>query len=161
MVTAKGARFFGRYLPCVIGREGVTQNKTEGDGATPTGSHQIVAIFYRPDRMAPPVPWARPIRPGDLWCDDPTHSRYNQRVSAPFSASHERLFRSDPLYDLVIVTDWNWPLAVAGKGSAIFVHRWRKAGTPTQGCVAFEPQDLLWISLRIRQETRLIVQNQV
>jgi len=78
-------------------------------------------------------------------------------VRAPYGGSHERLRRADPLYDLVIVTDWNWPEAEAGKGSAIFLHQWRGSGYPTEGCVAFARADLHWIAARIEIGTRLIV----
>lgn len=79
-------------------------------------------------------------------------------VRAPFAASHERLRRTDRLYDLVILTDWNWPHAERGAGSAIFIHRWRRPGVPTEGCVGLRPDHLRWIAPRIRYETRLIVQ---
>ena len=98
-----------------------------------------------------------PIRPGDLWSDDPGDPDYNLMVRAPHRFSHERLRRGDPLYDLVILTGWNWPSAVAGRGSAIFIHRWRRPGTPTEGCVALHPQDLLWIARRIGFGARLVV----
>ena len=97
------------------------------------------------------------IGPCDLWSDDPKDDNYNLMVRAPHGFSHEKLRRADPLYDLVILTDWNWPFAVPGRGSAIFLHRWRRPGYPTAGCVAFDPQDLLWIAQRIRHQTRLIV----
>jgi L,D-peptidoglycan transpeptidase YkuD (ErfK/YbiS/YcfS/YnhG family) len=158
VVTRMGARFLGRRFPCTIGRGGVSVSKREGDGATPAGVHRIVGLLYRPDRTARPVDWARPIRPGDLWCDDPGHEDYNLMVSAPFTATHERLRRAEPLYDIVILTDWNWPFARRGAGSAIFVHRWRRPGAPTEGCVAFRPDHLRWIAERIGFGTRLIVQ---
>ncbi len=78
-------------------------------------------------------------------------------VRAPYDWSHERLRRADPLYDLVILTDWNWPRAEKGRGSAIFVHRWRRSGHPTEGCVALRPDHLKKIAERIRYRTRLIV----
>lgn len=158
VVEPKGVRFMGRRLPYALGRGGVVVNKREGDGGTPVGVHRIVGMLYRPDRITRPVDWAVPIGPGDLWCDDPEHADYNQMVRAPFGAGHEALRRADPLYDLVILTDWNWPKAVQGRGSAIFIHRWRRPGFPTEGCVAFAPDHLLWLARRIRRETRLIVQ---
>lgn len=114
-------------------------------------------MLYRADRMARPTDWALPIRPGDLWCDDPGHEDYNLMVRAPFAASHERLRRADPLYDLVILTDWNWPRAVRGRGSAIFIHRWRRPGAPTEGCVALRPDHLRWLARGIAFGTRLVV----
>ena len=133
---------FGRSWPCTIGRGGLTENKVEGDGATPKSILTITGCLYRADKVARPAPWAIPIGARDLWCDDPTHVDYNHYVRAPFSASHERLRRGDPLYDIVLLTDWNWPDAIAGKGSAIFIHSWRRLGYPTEGCIAFRRDHL-------------------
>ena len=147
----------GRMFPCTIGRGGIRSDKREGDGATPTGTHRIVGLLYRPDRMAPPTDWAVPIGNRDLWSDDPNHEDYNLMVRAPYAHSHERLRRADPMYDLVLITDWNWPRARRGHGSAIFIHQWRRPGYPTAGCVAFRPDHLLWIAQHIQFGSRIIV----
>jgi L,D-peptidoglycan transpeptidase YkuD (ErfK/YbiS/YcfS/YnhG family) len=152
-----GLRFLSRRFPCTLGRGGRVLDKKEGDGGTPLGIHRIVGMLYRPDRIAPPTPWSVPILPGDLWCDDPAHEDYNQMVRVPFAARHETLRRADPLYDLVLLTDWNWPFARKNKGSAIFIHRWRRPGYSTEGCVALRPDHLLWIAERITPQTRLVV----
>nr|WP_237072518.1 L,D-transpeptidase family protein [Pseudaestuariivita rosea] len=157
VVTRRGVRFWRQFFPISIGRGGLSDNKREGDGATPRGIHRIVGLLYRPDRLAKPVNWAVPIRPCDLWSDDPADDNYNLMVRAPHRFSHERLRRADPLYDLVLITDWNWPQAVKGKGSAIFLHQWRRPGYPTEGCVAFRRDHLQWIAQRITYQTRLIV----
>ena len=149
--------FAGRRFPCTFGRGGLTANKREGDGATPRGVHGLIGMLYRADRVARPADWALPIGPRDLWSDDPRDEDYNLMVRAPYPHSHERLRRADPLYDIVILTDWNWPRAERGRGSAIFVHRWRKAGHPTAGCIGLRPADLRWIAARISVRTRLIV----
>jgi L,D-peptidoglycan transpeptidase YkuD (ErfK/YbiS/YcfS/YnhG family) len=157
VLTPTGLRFRGRRLPCSIGKGGLSARKREGDGATPRGTHRITGMLYRPDRMARPTDWAVPIRPGDLWSDDPTHEDYNLMVRVPYPHSHEALRRSDPLYDLVILTDWNWPYPVKGRGSAIFIHRWRRPGYPTEGCIALHPAHLVWVARHITYKTRLIV----
>ena len=157
VLTPQGVRFQGRLWPCTIGKGGITGRKREGDGATPRGVHRIVGMLYRPDRMARPTDWAKPIGPLDLWSDDPTDQDYNMMVRAPYAPSHERLRRADPLYDLVILTDWNWPYAVKGRGSAIFIHQYRRPGYPTEGCIAFSRSDLHAIARKIRYRTRLIV----
>ncbi|WP_308917151.1 L,D-transpeptidase family protein [Jannaschia sp. LMIT008] len=157
VLTPAGLRLRGRRVPCAIGRGGVVAAKREGDGGTPAGTHRVAGLLYRADRIARPAPWAVPIGPRDLWCDDPGHARYNHRVRAPFAASAERLFRADRLYDLVLVIDWNWPDAVPGRGSAIFLHRWRRPGIPTEGCVAVAPGDLRWLVRHAGPGTRLIV----
>jgi L,D-peptidoglycan transpeptidase YkuD (ErfK/YbiS/YcfS/YnhG family) len=157
VLTPRGLRFLGRVFPCTVGRGGLRPDKREGDGATPVGVHGLVGMLYRPDRIARPADWALPVRPGDLWSDDPRDPDYNLMVRAPHGFGHERLRRADRLYDLVILTDWNWPHAVPGRGSAIFIHRWRKPGHPTEGCIALSPRDLRWIAPRIRHSTRLVV----
>ncbi len=157
LLTPRGLRFAGRLWPCSIGRGGLAVDKREGDGATPRGTHRITGLLYRPDRIARPAPWARPIRPGDLWSDDPGDPAYNSLVRAPHGASHEVLRRADRLYDLVLLTDWNWPEATPGRGSAIFLHRWRRPGYPTEGCLAFRPDHLRRIAARAAPGTRLII----
>jgi len=157
VLTRQGLRFMGRLWPCTIGRGGVRADKREGDGATPVGVHRLVGMLYRPDRMAQPADWALPIRSRDLWSDDMTHEDYNLMVRAPYGHSHERLRRADPLYDLVLITDWNWPRAERGRGSAIFIHQWRRPGYPTAGCIALSRTDLQDLAPLIRYQTRLIV----
>ncbi|MCR8724949.1 L,D-transpeptidase family protein [Frigidibacter sp. ROC022] len=159
VLTPTGLRFAGRVFPCSLGRSGVIRReaKREGDNATPSGLHHIIGCLYRPDRIARPVAWADAIGPMDLWSDDPRDPEYNHLVRAPHRFSHEALRRADPMYDLVLTTDWNWPDARERRGSAIFLHRWRRPGAPTAGCVAMSAENLLWISRRIGPGTRLIV----
>nr|WP_245218605.1 L,D-transpeptidase family protein [Rubellimicrobium aerolatum] len=144
-------------FPCTRGRQGLTDDKREGDGCTPRGAHGLAGVLYRPDRLRKPTRSALPIRPRDLWSDDPADPAYNSKVRAPHAPSHERLRRADPLYDLVLLTDWNLSPALPGRGSAIFVHRWRRLGAPTAGCIALRPRDLLWIARRLAPRSRLVV----
>ena len=157
VLTPAGLRFAGRLWPCSIGRGGVRANKREGDGATPVGVHRIVGTLYRPDRLPAPAPWALPIRPGDLWSDDVGDAAYNMMVRAPYGGSHETLRRADPLYDIVLLTDWNWPDAEPGRGSAIFLHQQRRPGYPTEGCIAFRRDHLRRIAALALPGTPLIV----
>lgn len=157
VLSPSGLRFQGRVFPVTIGRGGTSACKQEGDGATPVGTHTITGTLYRPDRCACPAPWAKPIRPRDLWSDDPNDPSYNLPVSAPHDFSHESMRRPDPLYDLVLLTDWNQEPTFPGRGSAIFLHRWRRPGHPTAGCVAFRPEHLRWLVRRLRPGARLIV----
>ena len=156
-----GLRAFGRRFACTVGRGGTVRAdaKREGDGATPEGTHRIVGMLFRPDRIAAAAlpDWALPYGPPDLWSDDPRDADYNLMVRAPHGFGHERLRRADPQYDLILITDWNWPQSVPGRGSAIFVHAWRRPLARTAGCVALDPRDLRWIAGRITHQTRLII----
>jgi L,D-peptidoglycan transpeptidase YkuD (ErfK/YbiS/YcfS/YnhG family) len=156
-ITPRGARFGQRHYPCSIGRNGTTSRKKEGDGATPEGVHEIIGLLYRPDRIAKPTDWAIPLKLYDLWSDDVKDPDYNMIIRAPSEFGNEKLWRSDPLYDLVLLTNWNWPYAVKGRGSAIFLHQCRKPGHPTEGCVAFHKEHLLEIAKNITFGTKLIV----
>ena len=161
LVTRWGTRFGNRHFASAIGRGGIVaaSAKREGDGATPAGTHQIVGALYRADRLAPSeVPrWAHPIGPSDLWSDDPRDPDYNHRTQKPHGFSHETLHRADSLYDLILLTDWNWPNATRGHGSAIFLHTWRRPRYPTAGCVAFARADLLWIANTLSPGARIII----
>ncbi|MFV0360309.1 L,D-transpeptidase family protein [Tropicimonas sp.] len=157
VLTPRGVRFCSRLFPAAIGRSGLARDKREGDGATPRGTHRITGMFYRPDRLPAPAPWAVPVGPHDLWSDDPADPAYNHHVRTPHGFGHERLRRADPLYDIVLTTNWNWPGAVPGRGSAIFLHVWRRPRHPTEGCIAFRRDHLLWIAGRIAPGTRVIV----
>lgn len=158
VLTPRGIRFMGRHFPCSTGRGGMTMQKREGDDATPAGTHRIVAMYYRPERLARPNGWAIPLRPGDLWSDDPDDPAYNRLVRSPHPFGHEAMRRPDPLYDMVLVTDWNQPpRTVPGAGSAIFVHVWRAPRHPTAGCIALAKPALHQIVRLIEPGTRLIV----
>ena len=149
-LTPAGLVIGGRRMPVQIGRSGLRRDKREGDGATPVGALRIVGLLWRADRLPRPAPWARAIGPRDLWCDASGHPEYNHPVRAPFPASHERMRRADPLYDIVLLTDWNFPDAKPGRGSAIFVHQRRRLGFPTAGCIALRRADLIRVARMLR-----------
>jgi L,D-peptidoglycan transpeptidase YkuD (ErfK/YbiS/YcfS/YnhG family) len=144
-------------LPCALGRTGISRNKREGDGATPAGIFPLRHVFYRPDRMAAPVTGlpVSPLRPGDGWCDAPGDRNYNRFVPLPYPAGHERLWREDGLYDVIVAVGHNdWP-RIHGRGSAIFMHLAREDYAPTAGCVALTRPHLLRLLRGCRMETRL------
>jgi len=134
-------------LPCALGRGGRSFRKREGDGATPSGVWEAVAVLYRADRVRRPqtaLP-ARPLNPDDGWCDAVGDRNYNRAVRHPYPASAERLWRQDGLYDVIVVLDHNRRPRVQGAGSAIFMHLVKPGYRPTEGCVALSRRDLLLV----------------
>lgn len=132
-------------MPAVIGKNGVTHRKREGDMCTPVGHFTLRKVYYRADRVALPMtslPVA-PISPQDGWCDDPGSELYNHFLALPHPARHEMLWREDAVYNIIVVIGYNDSPAVPGKGSAIFMHLQRPDRTPTEGCVALSEHDLL------------------
>jgi len=133
-----------RAFRCALGASGVTRAKREGDHATPAGHFPLRRVLYRPDRLAAPAT-ALPLtslRPEDGWCDAPGDPHYNQPVALPYAASHERLWREDHVYDVIVILGYNDAPAVPGKGSAIFMHVAKPGYAPTEGCVALALADL-------------------
>ncbi|MDX2205488.1 MAG: L,D-transpeptidase family protein [Hyphomicrobiaceae bacterium] len=144
-------------LPCAIGRGGIAARKREGDGASPRGSWPVRCAYYRADRIRrPPLGLAvRPLQPRDGWCDAPADGNYNRPVRHPYPASAERLWRSDGLYDLVLVLGYNDMPRARGRGSAIFMHVARPDLSPTEGCVALGLRDLIKAARLMRPGTRV------
>jgi L,D-peptidoglycan transpeptidase YkuD (ErfK/YbiS/YcfS/YnhG family) len=132
---------------CAIGRGGAIEaaDKREGDGATPLGCWPFRRVFFRADRLAAPATRlsAIAIQPDMGWCDDPGSPHYNCLVALPFLASHERMWREDSLYDVVVELGYNDDPAVPGLGSAIFLHVATPDFGPTEGCVATDRDSLL------------------
>ena len=129
---------------CALGRGGRQALKREGDGATPIGVWPLRRVLYRADRVARPrtsLPVSL-IRPHDGWCDDPRDRNYDCPVRLPYPASHERLWRDDHLYDIVVVLGYSDGPRIRGRGSAIFMHLAAPDFTPTAGCIALREADL-------------------
>lgn len=134
----------GLRARCALGSGGVGSKMREGDGVTPVGNFPLRVVFFRPDRVETPKS-ALPvmaITPADGWCDDPDSPDYNRHVVLPHPARHERLWREDAVYDLLVVVGYNDSPVIRGAGSAIFLHLARPGFTPTEGCVALEMEPL-------------------
>ncbi len=153
--TRAKLRYGTLTFDCALGKAGITTHKREGDHATPAGRFPLRKLYFRPDRLTQP-PCALPIteiETLDGWCDAPGHALYNQYVRLPFDASHEQLWRTDELYDLVVVLGYNDDPVVPSAGSCIFMHVARDGYSPTEGCVALEKGDLLELLAAIGKES--------
>jgi L,D-peptidoglycan transpeptidase YkuD (ErfK/YbiS/YcfS/YnhG family) len=148
----------GIVFPCALGRSGISAAKREGDGATPLGAMPLLAGYIRGRRfdrrsLLPLLP----ITPMLGWCEVPDDRNYNRPVPMPYAASHERMLRSDNLYDACIVLDWNITPRRRGRGSAIFFHLAQPGFTPTQGCVAVTRAVMARLLPRLSRRTMLVV----
>lgn len=143
----------------MVGAGGVREDKVEGDAATPAGEFPLRRVYFRNDRLVLPrigLP-ARPINERDGWCDDPRSPTYNRLVHIPNEWSHEKMWREDGLYDLVVVVGYNDDPPEGEWGSAIFLHVAREDFASTRGCVAFARDELLELLRLIGRDTRLRV----
>lgn len=148
-----------KTFDCTWGRGGIRVEKEEGDGATPVGTFPFRRVFYRGDRMERPETLLplQVLSEQDGWCDDVNDVHYNQYVTLPYGGRHEKLWREDHVYDLILVVGHNDDPIKLGQGSAIFVHLLRAEGLPTEGCVALHPQDLLKVIKESTQNSSLVV----
>jgi L,D-peptidoglycan transpeptidase YkuD (ErfK/YbiS/YcfS/YnhG family) len=149
----------GFDLPCALGRSGPGRAKREGDGRTPIGRYKALAAFYRPDRIRRPATALplRAIRPELGWADDPRDRLYNRPIPLPASCGHERMWRDDALYDLVLDLSYNRGPIVPGRGSAIFLHSARPGFGPTEGCIAVDRARIRDLVARIGPATVIAV----
>lgn len=146
-VVGNKLEFAGKAYNCAIGKGGFSAYKKEGDGCAPLGEFKLRELWYRADKIIAPntnLP-LKIIGINDGWCDDPKSPDYNRHVILPYDFSHEKLWRNDSVYDLIIPLGYNDENIVAGKGSAIFMHIARENYEPTEGCIALKKEDLLKI----------------
>jgi L,D-peptidoglycan transpeptidase YkuD (ErfK/YbiS/YcfS/YnhG family) len=148
-----------RIYRCALGKEGLTANKREGDGATPIGRFCVRELLYRCDRVAIPTTGlaSRIIQSDSGWSDDPSDPVYNREVHRPHRYGHESLFREDNLYDLIVPLGYNDSPPVAGLGSAIFLHVARDNYAPTEGCVALAMADLLCVLRDLKRGDAVVI----
>ena len=144
---------------CSIGKDRIGKEKVEGDNKTPAGSFPLRKLYFRPDRVPKPrtVLPTIALKPLDGWCSDPRDRNYNQFIELPSYAEHERLWRSDNLYDLIGVIGYNDTSVIPGAGSAIFLHIATNNYSPTKGCVALSKGDLSKIFLEWKAKDQIII----
>jgi L,D-peptidoglycan transpeptidase YkuD (ErfK/YbiS/YcfS/YnhG family) len=143
------------YFRCCIGKKGLGKKKIEGDQKTPTGTFEIEHLYYRKDRIKLPKTDLKcvPISPRMGWCDDVNiQKKYNKLIIIKKTIHHEKLFRKDYKYDLVIPIKYNFYKRIPGKGSCIFLHL-TKNYKPTAGCVALKKKDFLILVKLIKKKT--------
>ena len=124
IVTNKVLKYKSFYYKCAIGKNGITNNKIEGDKCTPSGIYSIEKIYYREDRLSMPKLDFQtiPINKNSGWCDDIRSTYYNKFIKFPFSYNAEFLYREDDIYNIICVINYNTNPIIKNKGSAIFLH---------------------------------------
>ena len=145
------------HFKCVIGKKGLTKKKIEGDKKTPVGIFSLGNLYYRKDRVKIPKTKIKCIKitPKMGWCDDVRYEKkYNKMISINKKNHHEKLYRKNRQYDLLIPIKYNYKKAIPGKGSCIFLHLTKKF-KPTLGCIAIEKKDFLIMLKLIKKNTKI------
>tara|TARA_B100001027_G_C16248589_1_gene323259 strand:- start:42 stop:536 length:495 start_codon:yes stop_codon:yes gene_type:complete len=145
------------YFNCSIGKKGTSNKKKEGDYKTPVGTFSLENLYYRKDRISKPQTKLKciPIRKYMGWCNDINHPRkYNKLLFVDRKISHEKLFRKDHKYDLLIPIKYNFKKKIIGNGSCIFLHL-TKDFSPTAGCIALKKKDFLILLKLVNKNSKI------
>ena len=91
------------------------------------------------------------------WCDDVNNKKkYNKIINIKEKIKHEKLYRNDYKYNLMIPISYNSKKRELGKGSAIFIHL-TKNYKKTAGCIALKENDLLILLKLINKKTKILI----
>ena len=142
-------------VKCALGKRGIGTKKKEGDKITPKGRYNIKFLLYRKDRFKKVKTKLKKviIKINMGWCDDVKSKNYNKLIRLPVKYSHEKLYKYDNSYDIILVLNYNMHPIKKGKGSAIFIHIAKKNYKKTLGCVAISKVSLLKIITKIKKNT--------
>ena len=141
---------------CSIGKNGRTTKKIEGDNKTPKGLYALGPLYYRKDRLPKISTKLKKIEimKNFGWCDDVKSKFYNKPIKTNINVRHEKLYRNDKKYDLLIPIKYNYKKPKKNKGSAIFLHLTSNYNK-TQGCVAIKEKDMLILLNLINKKTKI------
>ena len=145
------------YFRCCIGKKGLSRKKLEGDNKTPIGTFKLDSLYYRHDRIKKFKSNIRIFKINKKmgWCDDKNDKKnYNKLIKINRTIKHEKLYRKDTKYDLIIPIKYNFKKPVLGKGSCIFLHV-TKNFKPTAGCIALKKKDFLIMLKLISSKTKI------
>jgi L,D-peptidoglycan transpeptidase YkuD (ErfK/YbiS/YcfS/YnhG family) len=145
------------YFKCSIGKYGLSKKKIEGDKKTPRGTFEIEHLYYRKDRIKLPKIYLKTIeiKTNMGWSDDLNFpDKYNKLITINKNIHHEKFFRKDYKYDLLIPIKYNYKKSIPGKGSCIFIHLTDNYN-PTAGCIALQKKDFLIMLKLINKNTKI------
>mgnify|MGYP001334844220 CR=1 FL=1 len=142
---------------CSIGKNGISKKKKEGDKKTPKGIFKIENLYYRKDRIKKPKTSLKCIKINkDMgWCDDLNNPKnYNKLIKINKNIHHEKLYRKDNKYDLLLLIKYNYKKPLIGKGSCIFLHLTNDY-KPTAGCIALRKKDFLIMLKLLNKKSKI------
>ena len=141
---------------CCIGKNGLSNNKIEGDKKTPKGLFSLGNLYYRKDRNNRPTTKLNVVYINKKmgWCNDIKNKNYNRLIKIEKKIKYEKMFRRDYKYDYVIPINYNSKNTKIGKGSAIFIHL-TKNYKKTAGCITLNKKDFLILIKLINQKTKI------
>ena len=143
---------------CCVGKGGISYKKIEGDKKTPKGLYNIGELYFRKDKIKKFFTKlkCKEIKKNMGWCDDVLNKKYNKMIKIKKNIKHEKLFRGDNKYDLLIPIKYNFNKPKKGLGSCIFIHLTQNY-KPTNGCIALKKKDFLIMLKLIDKRTKILI----
>ncbi len=160
LINKKYLTFNNYKAKCSVGKRGIGLKRKEGDLITPKGKYKIKYIMYRKDRVKIQSKIKKIIIKKEMgWCDDSNSRHYNKIIKLPSSYKHEKLYKKENIYDIIIVLNYNMDPIVKNKGSAIFIHVAKKNYKKTEGCIAVKKAHLLKIAKDLKKKTMVLIES--
>ena len=144
-------------LKCSIGKNGISKKKIEGDKKTPKGIFEIENLYFRKDKIRNFQTKLKSIAIKKTmgWSNDIRDKKsYNKLIEINKKVRHEKLYRNDSKYDLLIPIKYNFKKRIVGLGSCIFIHVTNNF-KPTAGCIAISKKDFLIMLKLINKKTKI------
>lgn len=141
-----------------VGKNGISDNKKEGDGKTPSGIYDFGTAFgiaKNPESIKS----YRQINNNDYWVDDSNSKYYNQwvditKVKKDWKSS-EHLISEKVAYKYGVVVNYNTNPIIPGKGSAIFLHV--STNGPTAGCISVNENTMVNILRVLKPNAKIVI----
>ena len=148
-------------VKCAIGKKGIGYKRSEGDLITPIGQFKVKYILYRKDRIKISTKLKKKVIKKNMgWCDDPQSKQYNKLIKLPFRYRHEKLYKKENIYDIILVLNYNMQPVKKNRGSAIFIHVVKNNFKKTEGCVAIKKINLKKLIKEINPNTKVRISPQ-
>lgn len=144
----------------VVGKNGITGRKAEGDKSTPAGTYGLTMSFGLKEDPGSILPYHTIVQ-GDYWVDDPSSPYYNQLVNICQISknwdSAEDMASASPYYDYGLALDYNKE-CVPGKGSAIFLHCFTASpDSGSAGCIRLPESRMRELVQSATERTKVVI----
>ena len=131
--------------PGYVGSKGITEDKKEGDKATPAGVYSFDLAFGLLEDPGSVLPYHQIVQ-GDIWVDDPASAYYNRLVNT-----------SSPYYNYALNLTYNAD-CVPGEGSAIFLHCFMDSSYKgSSGCICLPQERMEELIKNVTSDTKIVI----
>ena len=141
-----------------VGYNGISYNKSEGDGKTPAGVYSFGTGFGINNNPGSGIGY-RKVTEKDYWVDDVNSTYYNKWVNIDEVEkdwnSAEHLYKYKEQYSYAAVINYNTYNIQPGKGSAIFLHA--NGNGATAGCVSVPKNVMVQMLNKLDSSSRIVI----